>query len=232
MHIKKHYLVSLFLLIGCFGYSQENQGVDKPLLELGPAPLLESNPTPNPSINELRFGLGYKAFEADKLHLFGVMYNGYKQISPLHIDFSNSYYQGPRYTTGAFFCEFSHILSSKFSIGATVTYFSYYSNYLSNSSNQTIGTNTISHFSIYPTIRMNYINKEYFKLYSSISFGPRFVYSVDKINNTNSSSTRSDIAGQVTLLGVSVGKTRYWFADICTLGTQGIFTTGIGIRMK
>jgi hypothetical protein len=198
-----------------------------------------SYPVFGKSLNhQLRLGIGAKLFEPARFMIF--------EQEPVVIDTDNSelgiktnynFHEGARNTTGALFGEYIVSLNKTFELGATFTYFSYYSNYYSNySSNQNnynaqVGENEEHHFSIYPTLRLNYVNQRNFRIYSALALGPRFVFEHDNspINKSSSSSVR--VAGQMTLLGFSIGVKNFWFVDLCTLGTQGFITTGIGLSL-
>jgi hypothetical protein len=47
---------------------------------------------------------------------------------------------------------------------------------------------------------------------------------------TRNDKLRNSVGGQFTLFGFTFGKKTYCFTDLSTLGTQGIFTFGVGYR--
>lgn len=182
--------------------------------------------------HDIRIGIGYKPFEAAAV-LRSISNWG---MDPFYvpmdiIDFNvKDYYQGARYTTNALFCEYIYQTNKWFGIGATFTYFSYYSTYFDEQTDVSVGFNSVQHFSFYPTLRFTWLNRKSFSMYSAFGIGHRLVFESDKIRSVEKNSVRNGIAGQITLLGFTVGKNIYGFTDLSTLGTQGLMTIGIGYR--
>jgi len=182
--------------------------------------------------HDFRFGIGYKPFEAATIRPFGDW-----RMDPLYenrnlIDFdTKNYYSGARYTTNALFVEYIYQANRWFGIGASCTYFAYFNNYYDTSSDAYVGRNIAQHFSLYPTVRLSWINNPGFSMYSAFGFGGRLVLETDRLRSASSTSLRNNIAGQITLLGLTVGKKVYAFTDLSTLGTQGLLTVGIGYRL-
>lgn len=180
--------------------------------------------------HDIRFGIGCKPFEAANF-TFGddifELYN-YQNI----IDFNaKDYYSGARYTTNALFCEYIYQANRWFGVGATLTYFAYYNSYYDAETNEHIGMNLVQHVSLYPTVRLTWYNKPGFSMYSAFGIGGRSVFSTDNLRSNSSNSFRNNIACQVTLFGFTIGKNIYAFSDVCTIGTQGVLTGGIGYRI-
>lgn len=66
---------------------------------------------------------------------------------------------------------------------------------------------------VMPSVRFTYFNREKVRLFSSVAFGPHFVVSQDML--------ACDIGCDATLLGVSVGKGR-WFGEFELGGLSSI----------
>lgn len=181
--------------------------------------------------HDFRFGFGIKSYEPaymlKNIDDWDEPYYNYTLV-----DFNvRDYYTGARYTTNAIFCEYMYQPSKWFSVGATVTYFAYFNHYYDVQTDASVGTNYVHHFSLYPTLRFTWLNTPMLSMYSAFGLGRRVVYESDKTPLTSSHSFRSNIAGQITLLGFTLGKKVYGFTDLITIGTQGEITFGIGYRL-
>jgi hypothetical protein len=184
---------------------------------------------------ELRLGIGAKPFESDRFFPSSFLepeWHRTHQTSELDININETYHEGARYTTGALFGEYIYNFNRYLEVGATFTFFSYYSNYYNNYNNKFVGNNSSNHFSFYPTIRLNYVNYRYLKIYSSVGLGARYVLKHDELQNNKVIAGRFGLAGQVTFIGFSLGRENFWFLDLCTFGTQGFITTGLGFKLK
>jgi len=183
--------------------------------------------------NDIRIGIGYKPFEA--AYAFGnfslfEMDPWVENPNLIDLD-TKDYYSGARYTTNALFCEYIYQANKWFGLGGTFTYFSYFNSYFDAMTDASVGFNSVHHFSIYPTVRLTWLNLRGFSMYSSFGIGQRLVLQSDELRYNRTSSGRIGIAGQFTLLGLTIGKNTYCFSDLSTLGTQGIITVGIGYRV-
>lgn len=183
--------------------------------------------------NDIRFGIGLKPFEAaNALENFSNWGMDSWFENPNLIDFNaKDYYKGARYTTNALFCEYIYQANKWFGLGGTFTYFSYFNSYYDTMTDASVGFNSVHHFSIYPTVRLTWLNLRGFSMYSSFGIGQRLVLQSDELHYVHNNSGRIGIAGQFTLLGLTIGKNTYCFSDLSTLGTQGIITVGIGYRV-
>lgn len=94
-------------------------------------------------------------------------------------------------------------------------------------SEETTDTYRKHRFSLYPTIRFNYLNKPMVRLYSGIGIGVGMTN--EKKFFTNESETDMYLTGQLTLIGVSVGRTLFSTFEI-GLGERGVLSAGIGYR--
>lgn len=181
--------------------------------------------------HEWRMGIGYKPFES------AFFWNNFLKwdVPDLRygmIDFDvPDYYRGARFTTHALQTEYTYQANKWLGVGVTGVYFSYFNQYLNEQTEQQVGKNVVSHFSLYPTLRYTWLNRPSFSLYSSFGLGARFVNEHDNLKGEESNSQRFSIAGQFTLIGFTIGKQFYVYSDLSTLGTQGFTTIGIGYRI-
>jgi len=181
--------------------------------------------------HEFRLGIGYKPFEAAEV--VNNIFNWDDQFDGYLIQFDvKDYYRGARFTTNALFGEYTYQANKSIGVGVTAVFFSYFSNYLDEETDATVGFNEVKHFSIYPTLRYTWLNKPKFSLYTSMGWGFRYVVENDILRSVVKNESRYTIAGQFTLFGFTIGKSIYGFSDLSTLGTQGIATIGLGYRFQ
>ena len=82
------------------------------------------------------------------------------------------------------------------------------------------------HFvAIAPSVRFTYLNRKYVTLYSGLGISMTWNFNQDE----DGMKTWSYVSGQLTLVGVSVGKKWYGFAEL-GYGDKGIITAGFGYR--
>jgi len=184
--------------------------------------------------HDFRIGFGIKPFETDEVFESLRNWNDIDDVySNEIIDFdARDYSRGARYTTNSVFLEYIYQTNKWFGVGATVNYVAYFNRYYDNQTKSSVGMNLIQHVSIYPTVRFTWVNIPGFRMYSSLGLGHRLVYERDRIPTGFSTSWHSGIAGQMTLLGLTVGRKVYIFTDLCTVGSQGLLNVGIGYRMR
>jgi len=177
--------------------------------------------------HDFRFGVGAKPFEAANITF------GYDYFYENRIDFdTKDYYSGARYTTNSWFFEYIYQVNKWFGIGATANYLGYYNQYYDGATDVSVGHNLTQHFSLYPTIRLTWLKSHTFSVYSAIGLGTRFAFNNDIIyGKTDNHNFRTGIAGQITLLGFTVGRNVYGFTDLLTLGSQGMLNVGLGYRL-
>lgn len=175
--------------------------------------------------HDFRFGVGYKPFEAANITFGDPM----DYMIPNFFE-TKDYYSGARYTSNSWFFEYIYQANKMIGIGLTANYLGYYNDYLDATTNNIIGGNQTHHYSVYPTLRFTFVKTKDISLYSALGFGGRMVYTYNTLKGVSSNGFRTSIGGQITLLGMTVGKNLYCFSDILTLGTQGMFNVGLGYR--
>jgi len=181
--------------------------------------------------HDIRFGIGYKPIEAAAITFFDD--DWWFDEERKFIDFdANDYYSGARYTTNALFGEYIYQANKWFGVGATLTYFAYFNGYYDVQSDARIGMNIAQHISIYPTVRLTWVNNPGFRIYSSFGLRTRIVSETNRLNSDRTNELRNSISGQMTVFGITVGKRIYGFSDLSTIGTQGFLNVGIGCRFN
>jgi hypothetical protein len=178
--------------------------------------------------HDFRFGVGCKPFEASKI-TFG--------MEDLFCDESTifdtkDYYSGARYTTNSFFFEYIYQVNSWFGVGASATYLAYFNNYYNGVTDKYVGYNLKQHISLYPTVRLTWLRRRNFNMYSAFGIGQRLVLEHDMTDIHDNNSGQFKIGGQFTLLGFTIGQRIYGFTDLLTLGSQGMLNVGLGYRLS
>jgi hypothetical protein len=178
--------------------------------------------------HDIRIGVGYEPFEADKIKLFN--FTDFFYI-PDYFS-TKDYYSGARFTTNSWFVEYVYQFSPKFGFGATMNYLSYYNNYFGGSTDEVVGRNLTQHFSLYPVLRMTWYRTHNFSAFSTVGLGARYITNFDMIHGMKTLTQNWGISGQLTLFGFTLGKNVYGFCDFLTLGSQGMLHAGIGYRFQ
>lgn len=177
--------------------------------------------------HDFRIGIGAKPFEAANIS-FGENFDEYYTN---YFD-AKTYYSGARYTSNSLFFEYIYQVNKWFGIGGSAVYLAYYNQYYDGKTDMDIGKNLTEHVSLYPTVRFTWCKTPKFGVYSAFGIGQRLVFEKDRVNGVETRSTRNGIAGQITLLGFTVGRNIYGFTDLLTLGSQGMLNIGVGYRFS
>jgi hypothetical protein len=83
-------------------------------------------------------------------------------------------------------------------------------------------------------MRFAWFNREWVRMYSSIGLGVGMMISHPYDTNGGEAAEPYIEWGpsiQLTGFGISVGKRLFWFSEVQTIGTLGVFTMGIGFRV-
>ncbi len=143
-------------------------------------------------------------------------------------------YRGNLYSTGALSMGHSIKVAKWLEMGATLSYVGSFRNIYSSSTNEIIDRETSRSFFFTPTMRFAWFNREWVRMYSSIGLGVGMMISHPYDTNGGESAEPYIEWGpsiQLTGFGISVGKRLFWFSEVQTIGTLGVFTMGIGFRV-
>lgn len=82
-----------------------------------------------------------------------------------------------------------------------------------------------------PTVRFTYLNRPIVRLYSSIGVGVGFCRERTRNVDGHIEANRNEhfCPAEVTILGVSVGRRLFGFAELST-GSMGVCSAGIGYK--
>ncbi len=162
---------------------------------------------------ELGWGASYYEVLSDDEYI-GYDYGG--------INMNENFPIGDKYTTNAIFARAYTSLSRKVNIGVGVAYERYWQQYKT-------GKTDKRYISVLPLIKLNWMNKEKFKLYSTAGIGAAFVE--DKgLKPIYENSSYWQLTGNLTFIGFSYGKRMYCFSEF-GIGAFGILNIGLGYRI-
>lgn len=128
-----------------------------------------------------------------------------------------------KYSTGAWWVGASVSLSRFWDVGATMNYEGFWQNFDN-------GLQTSHYLGMQAMGRVNYINTDIVRLYSSLSFGGHAVIGdIRKIEDEYDDYHDFVFDCHLTAIGVSVGKRFFGFTEV-GVGPRGILTGGVGYR--
>ena len=120
---------------------------------------------------------------------------------------------------------FRHFNNPRLAIGGILSYSKWDTDILKRSSKEKVGECKRSFFSIMPSIKYYWINKNSFGLYSKAAAGAGFLSTKEKGQN-NSSDSGTYFMFQLSLAGVEFGSAFRGFAEF-GFGNQGILMAGV-----
>lgn len=163
--------------------------------------------------HDLRFSIGTPS-EVVEYYLFDYPWSSSQFDKQMEISDS---YAGNRWFLGAYSLSYTYQPKRWFQFGGTVAVAATTQSRFDNITNTKVETYNQYAVSIMPTMRFYYMNRELVQLYSAVSLGVLITHS-----NTAP-------YGDITLLGCSVGRSLFGFAEIGT-GVGGYSRIGIGYR--
>lgn len=143
-------------------------------------------------------------------------------------------YRGNLYSTGALSMAHSVKVAKWLEMGATLSYVGNFRNIYSTETNNVIGRETSNSIFFTPTMRFVWFNREWVRMYSSVGLGIGMMIKHPYSTNAGGATEPYIEWGpsvQLTGFGISVGKRFFWFSEVQTIGTLGVFTTGFGFRV-
>lgn len=146
-------------------------------------------------------------------------------------------YKGNLYSTGALSMAHSIKVAKWLEMGATLTYVGNFRNIYSSTTNKVIGRENSRSFFFTPTLRFAWFNREWVRMYSSVGLGVGMMIKnpgnlgIAGAGRFSEPSIQWSPSLQLTGFGISVGKKLFWFSEVQTFGTLGLFTMGIGYRI-
>ena len=123
---------------------------------------------------------------------------------------------------------FHHMKNPRLAVGGVVTYAQFGEDVMKKDTKQITGERTRHYFSVMPSVKYYWVNKNHFGLYSKAAAGVMML--VDKRNDKeiNKNETDNDIffMGQVSPVGVEFGSKVRGFVE-AGFGEQGIVLAGV-----
>ena len=147
--------------------------------------------------------------------------------------FASDTYCGTTLTTGCLSLAYRYRLQKWLWIGVSGSYAGFYANIYDKYSKQKKAMDASYFFFIMPSVRFSWLNKKYVMLYSGVSLGVSGCYSstYSKFSEQTTNDLSLNFAGEVTAIGVHVGRYWYGFTEL-GFGTQGFFNIGFGYQFK
>lgn len=152
--------------------------------------------------------------------------------SPSNLYTSALTYTGPRIFTGSISASYTYNVLKWLSIGAAFTYAGDFQKRYDRITDQEQEKNSANRFYLMPMVRFNYLNRPLIRLYSQVGVGISYMHEKKYVNGNRYIASGCGTAAQVTLLGVSVGKKLFGFAELLGTGVQGSVVVGIGYKFN
>ena len=141
-------------------------------------------------------------------------------------------YTGSRNFTGAISAGYSFNVLRWLSVGGTFTYSGDSQKRYDRATDQEQEKNSANRFYLMPTVRFNYLNRPVIRLYSQIGVGISYMHEREFFKGKAYTTSGWGTSAQVTLLGISVGKQLFGFAELLGTGVQGSVVVGIGYKFN
>lgn len=188
--------------------------------------------------HDIQIGFGdplVVGFQTDNIYLFGECYTCVEHRATDW--FTPDTYSSGRIPTPSFSVGYKYRLAKWFWLGGTVSYTGFHETTRDRVSNKKAASRSTHFISIIPSVRFSWLNKKYVTLYSGVGIG--FAIEIDKWSYSkefypylyNSREIYIPLTGQLTFVGVHVGRKWYGFTEI-GIGPQGIIQAGFGYNFN
>lgn len=236
----KKLLLTLFLTVVCIdAFAQQtaaasaaaSDGVQSAAFDGGRTRLRRRDRIPVRLGHELRFGagaygVGYTILGYTGCYDDAPMFRGGYSLQ--NFEFSKIYADA-EYYTGVYSLNYSYRFNRTVSFGAVLSCAGVTQRYRSIADDSQAGGYNRHFVSVMPLLRLYWLNSRYVCLYSSVGLGVTVERNVEKFGNRRWVHSGILFAGQLSPLGITVGKRLYGFAEL-GVGTQGVIIGGIGYR--
>lgn len=126
---------------------------------------------------------------------------------------------------------FYHLDNPKVAVGGIATFAQYGEDVLRKSNDEKIGKRTRNYFSLMPSMKYYWLNKNYYGLYTKLAAGAMLLLDNQKdyTDNEKSNSSKAYFAFQVSALGFEFGAKFRGFIEV-GVGEQGIVLGGLKMK--
>lgn len=140
-------------------------------------------------------------------------------------------YHGPLKTSGGYALSYMYSPLKWLAVGMYVGYVCQWETIRLRTTDAVSQSDYEHHLMFVPTVRFTYLNRPLVRLYSSIGVGVGLCSQRTKDHMGVLLSSRSErfCPAEITILGVSVGRRLFGFAELST-GSMGVCAAGIGYR--
>lgn len=176
--------------------------------------------------HELFFGVGVTPLPAVNQE-DDVYYGGSSNL----VHFEGDTYLGPKYTSGAWYLGYSYRVKRWLNLCFSISYTSYWRHRQEYYTDRKTGVNRQTYVGVVPAVRLTWLNREYVRMYSTLGVGVTFRCGDHEYSEDRDHTAKQIATPEVTLIGISVGKTWYMFAEVGP-SHHGAFSGGIGYRFN
>lgn len=182
--------------------------------------------------HDLQFGIGDPALIMNHDHKFSWGVNSTAD------DWFNNTYNALTIAIPTINFEYRYRFAKWFWFGGAISYNASFSRWEDYDTHDVLARTSNHYLSIMPSVRFSWLNTKYVTMYSGISLGCIIGYK-ENFNTDYEHNGRSKIfknilvdgAGQLTAVGIQVGKNWYGFTEI-GIGCQGFIKAGFGYKFN
>lgn len=141
------------------------------------------------------------------------------------------YYSGGVFMSGHIAAQYSYRPLKWLEVGGIVSYVNLSERLFDRITDANVGYSRQNTISVMANVRFSYLTSPTVRLYSGVGIGVSCNIAQSKYNEQTSSRVVATLAGQLTIIGITVGRRIYGFAEL-SIGTCGVVNAGIGYRFK
>ena len=151
----------------------------------------------------------------------------YNYYTPLDKYNNGKYYYDEKIYTQAITLSYTNEIKRWLALSINATYSGAFQNERETESGKITDKYRRHRIAVFPMVRFTYLNRPVVRLYSAVGFG--FGMTKDGWSSNPYRESKTDIDGQLTFFGVSVGKKLFASWEV-GIGSMGYFTMGGGYR--
>ncbi len=140
------------------------------------------------------------------------------------------YTEGATRTTAAITASYMYNLTKRFSVGGSLSYYGVYRSTFDRVTEELVGRHTDQCLSAIAMVKLNYLSTEIVRLYGKLGLGLGLNWTNHYLEDEGYSDRHMYLTGNVTFLGVQVGKKLYGFGEF-GVGSNGVLIGGIGYKL-
>lgn len=146
------------------------------------------------------------------------------------IHFDGDTYRGKKYTSGVYFGGYSYRVKRWLNIGVSASYTAYHRNFYRYYTDRKAGKECSRYLGIVPALRFTWLDRSWVRMYSGLGWGVTFKWGKNTRPDSEYKKFKCLDTPQVTILGISVGRTWFMFAE-GAVSDHGSFALGVGYHL-